>query len=211
MDLKERNESMRDFFDSVADGYDEVHSRLMDTKRALIDALPKSCRRILDLGVGTGLELYGLYEKIPDAHVVGIDISDRMLSVLRKRPFADKVEIIRGDYFAVDFGMDFDAVISSSSLHHFESSDKLVVYKKVFSSLRPGGIFINSDCIANTVEEERAAYNEMLSKINTGEHVDTPLAQETEEKILKFAGFRNISFKNLENPLYKLCFAFKTL
>ena len=211
MGLKERNESMRDFFDSVADGYDEVHSRLMDTKRALIDALPKSCQRILDLGIGTGLELYDLFEKIPTAHVVGIDISDKMLSVLSKRPFADKVKIIRGDYFEVDFGTNFDAVISSSSLHHFEASDKLTVYKKVFSALRSGGVFINSDCIANTVEEERAAYDEMVSKINTDEHIDTPLAKKTEEKILKLAGFTDISFKNLENPLYKLFFASKTV
>ena len=72
-------------------------------------------------------------------------------------------------------------------------------------------MFINSDCIANTVEEERAAYDEMVSKINTGEHIDTPLAKKTEEKILKLAGFTDISFKNLENPLYKLFFASKTV
>ena len=208
MELKKRNDSLRSFFNEKADIYDGVHASLMDAKDALVDAVPSNARKILDLGVGTGLELIGLFKKIPDARVTGIDMCENMLAILRARPFADSVDIIQGNFFEVDFGSEYDAVISSAALHHFSSEDKLRLYQRIFASLKRGGLFINSDCIANTEQEEIEAL-EQYRLADPSEHVDTPLSREHEETLLRLAGFEVISVTDLSNPLFKLIIARK--
>jgi len=211
MKLEERNQSMRNFFNEKASGYDEVHAALMEPKNALTATVPTHAKKILDLGIGTGLELFDLFRRIPNAQVTGIDISENMLAILAARPFANRVSVINGNFFDVDFGTDYDAVISSSALHHFPAADKKRLYEKVFGALAPGGCFLNSDCIADTPEEERAAFEYYEANRLVENHIDTPLAKETEEKILLEVGFQSISFTALENPRYKLLIAHKPL
>ena len=103
MNLTERAIDMRVFFDRKADGYDDVHRSFMETKTALTEALPDGTRRVLDLGGGTGLELFPLFERFPDAVVTVIDVSEKMLDALCRRPFADRVRPVPGDFFEVDF------------------------------------------------------------------------------------------------------------
>lgn len=208
MELEKRNRTLRDFFNEKASGYDSVHTALMDTKDVLVDAIPSDSKKILDIGVGTGLELIGLFEKIPNAQVTGIDMCENMLAILRSRPFADRVDIVQGDFFEVDFGADYDVVISSSALHHFAAEDKLRLYKKIFAALTYGGLFINSDCIANTDEEEQAAL-EAYRNADESEHIDTPLSRDKEKYLLGQAGFEVLSVTDQENPVYKLIIARK--
>jgi len=98
IELEKRNRTLRDFFNDKAESYDEVHASLMDTKDILVEAIPADAEKILDIGVGTGLELIGLFEKIPDARVVGIDMCEKMLAILKQRSFADQVDIIQGNF-----------------------------------------------------------------------------------------------------------------
>jgi len=79
MELLKRNEEMRDFFNEKADGYDDVHLKMMDNKIAITALLPEKVERVLDLGAGTGLELIPLFERFPQAHVTVVDISAEML------------------------------------------------------------------------------------------------------------------------------------
>ncbi len=211
MNLSDRNADMRRFFNEKADGYDEVHGQkhLFDTKIALVERVPKDARCFLDLGVGTGLELTLLFEKLPDADVTGIDISENMLAELGKRPFADRIKAVYGDFFDVDFGSGYDCVITSSALHHFEREDKLRLYKKVYAALKEGGCFISSDCIYSTLDEEKWTFEHYGELIAQYRHVDTPLAAETEIALLSEAGFDKITITDLENEKYKLIYAQK--
>lgn len=217
MELCSRNADMRSFFNEKAEGYDDVHGQkeLFDTKIALVNKIPEGCRRFLDLGVGTGLELTLLFERFPEAEVSGVDISENMLAELYRRPFAHKVKTVNGDFFDVDFLSDalgrekYDAVISSSALHHFTPEDKIRLYKKVSGVLKPGGCFINADCIYDTLDEEKWIFENYEQLLLEYRHVDTPLAAETEERLLKAAGFGSVEIESLENPRYKLIFAKK--
>ena len=58
--------------------------------QSVTDALPDlgAEPRILDLGIGTGLELDCLFERFPDAQVTGIDVSAEMLAQLSLSRFA---------------------------------------------------------------------------------------------------------------------------
>ncbi len=215
MELCFRNADMRSFFNEKADGYDAVHGQkeLYDTKRALVNKIPDGTERFLDLGIGTGLELTLLFERFPNAEVSGVDISENMLAELCRRPFAEKVKTVNGDFFMVDFlsddlgGEKYDAVISSSALHHFTPDDKRGLYEKVYDCLKQGGCFVNADYIYETLDEEKWIFENYERLLSEYRHVDTPLAAETEARLLKVAGFKSVEIESLENPRYKLIFA----
>lgn len=211
MDLKKRAENMRQFFNEKADGnYDSVHLNMMNNKIPITEALPEGTKRVLDLGGGTGLELIPLFERFPEARVTVVDVAEEMLAQLRKRDFAARVDIICGDFFCVDFGRDYDAVISTSALHHFSEEDKTRLLAKALDSLRPGGMFINSDKCVRTQEEQDYAFKELEEEPDKYRHMDTPLTPENECKALRAAGFVNISAKPFPNSNYVFMTAFKS-
>ena len=156
------------------------------------DSLDENTLKVLDLGAGTGLELIHLFERFKDAEVTVIDITQEMLDKIKERNFSDKVDIICGDFFKVDFGKEYDAVISTSALHHFTKEDKYKLYKKVFECLKENGQFINSDYIVSTKEEEEEYYKFFLENFDKVAHCDTPLCVDNEIEILNAAGFKDI-------------------
>lgn len=203
MDLKQRNLENKAFFDEKAkDGYDDVHQAFIHTKNLLTDSMEDEPKNVLDLGAGTGLELFYFFQKYPNAHVKAIDLSDEMLSILREREFSPKVETVCGDFFSIDFGNNFDCVISTSALHHFLYSDKKVLYQKIYDCLRDGGLFLNSDYIVLTEEEEKQCIDNYEHSVNR--HNDTPLTIDHELEILYAVGFSSVEVFPCEKENYQL-------
>jgi tRNA (cmo5U34)-methyltransferase len=202
MDLNTRNNEMRDFFNRKIDEYDTVHSTFMNTKNVIADNLDTNTNIILDLGVGTGLELFKIIEKYPDIKITAIDISEEMLDRLSKRDFKNNINIICGDFFKVEFDSEYDAVISTSALHHFLYKDKLILYKKIYDSLKNNGLFINVDKIVNTIEEESKCLEDYNNKLQL--HVDTPLTIQHEVEVMEQVGFKDIEVKEVEAGNYRL-------
>lgn len=207
MNLYDRNQKQRSFFNEKIDSYDQVHATYMDTKKTLAESLDSDTKRILDLGAGTGLELIHVFELYPEIKVTVIDITENMLEELNKRDFADNVETICGDFFEVEFGSEYDAVISTSALHHFKEEEKLILYKKILNCLKNGGKFINCDKIALTQEIQDQQVYELENNIENHKHVDTPLTVENELKILSNVGFNDISTSNVDKEDYQLIIA----
>lgn len=209
MNLYERNQKQREFFNEKIDTYDDVHESFMETKKALVDNLDKDTNKILDLGAGTGLELIPLFEKYPNASVTVVDISEKMLEELSKRDFASNIKTICGDFFEVDFGNNYDAVISTSALHHFKPEEKNILYKKIYDSLKTGGMFLNCDKISFTIAEQNHSIYELDNNIDNYKHIDTPLTVETEVNILETQGFSDITSSEVDKSNYRLIKAFK--
>lgn len=204
MNLRERNDTVRKFFNEKIDSYDDVHAAYMDTKAVLGDNLDKNAKNILDLGGGTGLELIHLFELYPDVHVTVIDITENMVEKLKTRDFADKVTAICGDFFEVDFGKDYDAVISTSALHHFKKEEKVILYKKIYDCLRENGQFLNSDFIAENEEIEKEQLYELDNEFDKYKHIDIPMTIEHELEVLKEVGFKDIEVKPAPKHSYAL-------
>lgn len=204
MKLEARVAEMRDFFNEKADGYDDVHLPMIENKIAITKALPEGTLRVLDLGAGTGLELFALFDRFPQARVNVVDVSEEMLKALRRRPFADRLEITCGDFFDVDFGGGYDAVISSAALHHFAEEEKAWLYAKIYACLRPGGMFINSDGVVETQQEQDERFRELEENGHKYRHYDTPLAACNERKLLEGAGFVDFALSDLPRSWYKL-------
>ena len=204
MNLYERNQKQRVFFNEKIDSYDDTHSTYMETKRTLTDSLDRDVKKILDLGAGTGLELIHLFEVYPEAEVTVIDITENMLEELNKRNFANHVTTICGDFFEVEFGDNYDAVISTSALHHFKLEEKIKLYKKVYDCLKGNGQFINCDKIALSQEIEDGQLYELENNIENHKHIDTPLTVEHEIEVLKRVGFQEITSSNVDKDDYSL-------
>lgn len=205
MDLCERNESMKSFFNIKAEeSYDQVHSVFMETKRQITENLSADVKRVLDLGGGTGLELIYLFERFPNAEVTVVDISENMLKMLSKRPFASKIKTICGNFFEVDMGSGYDAVISTSALHHFLKEDKLRLFGRVYACLRSGGEFINSDKFANRPEDEEVWLADYYENKDKRPHIDTPLSVVTETALLEKAGFCDIEVFECDAEYYNV-------
>ena len=204
MNLYERNQKQRNFFNEKIDTYDDVHSTYMGTKNVLADNLDKNTKRILDLGAGTGLELIHLFELFPNVQVTVIDITENMLEKLKQRSFSSQVTTICADFFKTDFGKNYDAVISTSALHHFKPEEKQKLYQKIYKCLKDNGQFINCDYIALTQEIQDKQLYELDHNIDNYRHIDTPLTVNNEIKILKRVGFKDIKSYNVDIKEYKL-------
>ena len=198
-------EKMADFFENRLDGYDE---HMMTNIEAADEFYPftakqlpttKNCH-ILDLGCGTGLELEEYYPLNPSAKITGVDLSQGMLSALKKK-FADKdITLICGSYFDVHFGMSlFDSAVSVESLHHFTKAEKVPLYAKLHRALKDGGYFVLTDYFSLDDEEEQM-HRQNLSELKTEQgisddafyHYDTPLTVKHETEALLKAGFSSV-------------------
>jgi len=198
--MKRSLEPMAAFFNARAPKYDEVHTSHISgglaTKDLIAHYLPEGARDILDLGCGTGLELPALFARFPEAHVVGIDLAEDMLALLRERCAGLAVETLCMSYF--DYGFpagQYDAVISVMSLHHFSPAQKLELYSRVRQSLRPGGVFLNCDYFIGSPLAAQINFLRLRRlKYEPGEtHFDTPLTARREMKILRQAGFARVT------------------
>ncbi len=194
MDLTERTNSMRRFFNEHVGDYDEHHVPFLNSKRHMVDVLPEGVERVLDLGAGTGLELYHLFERFPHARVTAIDVSELMLERLQERAFAGQVECRRGDFFQTPLGEGYDAVISSSALHHFTADQKKQLYVRILHALKAGGILSICDYYSADDAEEAAHFAALEANEDEHRHVDTPLTVAHERSLLEEAGFHRIEF-----------------
>ena len=199
-------EKMGEFFDARLNGYEEHQLTCIDRAREFYPftagCLPRERgTRLLDLGCGTGLELDYYFESVPSAVVTGIDLAPGMLERLRAKFPDQAMTLIPGSYFDVPFGENaFDAAVSVESLHHFTGREKIPLYEKLRSALKPGGFFILTDYFAPSDEEERF-YRAELLRLKKEQHIadgafyhyDTPLTVEHETAALAEAGFSSVS------------------
>jgi ubiquinone/menaquinone biosynthesis C-methylase UbiE len=110
-------------FDDWADHYDDSRMggwfRYFQSK--IIDAVnPQSGQHILDVGCGTGWAVKEIVRRVPGARAYGIDISSEMIKIASEGPQSDAVEFNQGDSEKLHYDENFfDAVICSSSFHHY--------------------------------------------------------------------------------------------
>lgn len=200
----EKLEKMADFFAQRADMYDEhMLCEVEGCKEGyelLPKLLPESTVTLLDLGCGTGLELEGIFTRFPDISVTGIDLCQNMLKKLKEKYSDKNISLICGDYFTVSIAEKaYDSVISFQTMHHFEKQDKLSLYKKIYSAVKKGGLYIEGDYMVLTDEEEERWFSEnrrIRKELGIPEeefyHYDTPCSVKNQLELLKKAGFKNV-------------------
>ena len=197
-------EKMNEFFNTRAENYDKhmlVDLGLDEFYEEIAKQInpAKSNFKLLDLGCGTGIEIERLLAKYPLMSVNGIDLSPGMLEQLKIKYPNNNIQTVCGSYFDVPFGKEHDVVLSTYSLHHWNETEKLPLYKKIYDAVADGGMFIEGDYTCKTIEQEQYFQTELnrlrdeqnLHK-NEFYHFDIPLTAETQTRILYAAGFSEV-------------------
>ena len=104
----------------------------------------RSGQSILDLGSGTGRNDCLMAEKVgAQGRIIGLDISDGMLSRARKR--CGKYPYVTFEKQRIELSLPykegFDKVFVSFVLHGFEDDQKLQIIHGAHQALKPGGTF----------------------------------------------------------------------
>ena len=112
-------------------------------KPALFSLLPDlSSKSVLDLGCGYG-ENCMEFIRLGAEHVVGVDLSEKMLKVAKTENKEKGIDYIcMGMENISVLNEKFDLIVSSLAIHYIEDFDKLV--EDVHSLLNEGGYFIFS-------------------------------------------------------------------
>lgn len=96
--------------------------------RAISRLLPEG-GTLLDLGCGSGRLLVRLAHGRPDAHIIGLDLSEPMLEtgrqLVQREGLADRVELRRGDITAFDTELPerLDVISCNFALHHLPTGE----------------------------------------------------------------------------------------
>ncbi|HKY31553.1 MAG TPA: class I SAM-dependent methyltransferase [Candidatus Polarisedimenticolia bacterium] len=108
----------------------------------LLEQIPASSGRILEIGCGAGRLARALAAR--GARVTGIDASFEMISLARRRAAeAPAIELLCADFMThalEDEG--FDAVVTVATLHHLPASGAVARMK---SLVKPGGVLVIHD------------------------------------------------------------------
>jgi len=111
-------------------------------------ALPKEFnpKSILDLGCGNGNVTAKLLQVFPQAKYTLLDASQEMLNLCQQQ-FKDYKIAYIASYFK-DYAFkanSYDLIVAGFSLHHCDSVEKKILFKKINRSLKKGGVFSCTD------------------------------------------------------------------
>ena len=157
-------------------------------------ALLEGCR-ILDLGSGSGRDVYALAQLVgKSGHVIGVDMTDEQLAIAKQyqnyhsEKFGyDNVTFIKGYLEKLDeldlADNSFDIIVSNCVINL--STDKAAVMASVQRLLKPGGEFYFSDVYA----DRRIPQHLMNDSVLYGECLSGALYWKDFERLARNAGF----------------------
>lgn len=189
------NEHARDYLERA----DSISHRT-EGESALLEFIPRSTRRILDLGTGDGRLLALVRGELgrrehPDTEAVAVDFSPTMLEAARAR-FSGEPSVS-----VIAHNMDdplpalgkFDAVISSFAIHHLIHERKRALYAEIYGLLNPDGMFCNLEHVASPTPR---LHREFLERIGFTVESEDPsnklLDVETQLACLREIGFEEV-------------------
>ncbi len=137
-------------FDTISTNYDGLNRVIsfgIDVKwRKKVVAMVSATNpeSVLDIATGTG-DLAISLAKTGAKRIVGLDLSEGMLSVGRKKiqeeNLTGRIEMIQGDSEALPFeNNSFDAITVAFGVRNFENLEKGLA--EILRVLKPGGIFV---------------------------------------------------------------------
>ncbi|MFZ0491254.1 MAG: bifunctional demethylmenaquinone methyltransferase/2-methoxy-6-polyprenyl-1,4-benzoquinol methylase UbiE [Salegentibacter sp.] len=147
LNKKKQVEQMFDNISGNYDGLNRVISFGTDVKwRKKVVAMVKATNpdSVLDIATGTG-DLAIQMVPTQASRIVGLDLSEGMLSVGRKkiaaRDLQEKIEMVQGDSEELPFEENsFDAITVAFGVRNFEDLEKGL--SEIYRVLKPGGIFV---------------------------------------------------------------------
>jgi len=167
----------------------------VEGESTLLEFIPASVQRILDLGTGDGRLLALVKTARPDATAVAMDFSPAMLEAARQRFGSDPSVVILAHNLEsrLPASGKFDAVVSSFAIHHLIHERKRSLYAEIYDLLTPGGVFCNLEHVASPTP---GLHEEFLRRIGDTSETEDPSNQlldvETQLAWLRESGFVDV-------------------
>ncbi len=144
-----KKDQVEEMFDDISPRYDLLNHLLSANidklwrRNAIRKLTSHKPKLILDIATGTG-DFAIAAARINEAKVIGIDISEGMLEVgrrkLEKRKLTKAIELLKADSEKLPFENEkFDAAIVGFGVRNFENLKKGLT--EIFRVLKPGGVF----------------------------------------------------------------------
>ena len=146
-----KKEQVEKMFDTISENYDGLNriisfgTDIKWRKKVLATIIEHHPESILDIATGTGDLAIKFAEKTSATKIIGLDLSEGMLSIARKK-VADTelkyiIEFIKGDSEALPFNNNmFDAITVSFGIRNFENLEKGL--SEILRVIKPNGLFI---------------------------------------------------------------------
>lgn len=200
-------------FEETAFDYDGLIPRLIpyyrEQHQVMLDLIgfDRSTRlKVLDLGAGTGVLANLILKTFPEATVVAFDLAENMLEVCQRNllDYGDRIAFQQGNFAIDDIGCNYDLVISGLAIHHLDGARKQQLFKRVFQTMNPGGIFLNRDIVLGATKNLTQQYETLWRQYmrSQGEddekyfaaylEEDQPSSVEDQIQWLKAAGFEDV-------------------
>jgi tRNA (cmo5U34)-methyltransferase len=163
MDVKQ----VQDHFEEEALEYDKAILRIVpfyhEQHEIILQILPfekQNPLQILDLGCGTGVLSHVLLRNFPRARLLAWDLASNMLETCKQNLASDldRVTFRQGDFGSEDIGSGYDLVVSGFATHHLDDAGKQGLYRRIFRSLKPGGVFVNKELVRGVSPELTQRY-----------------------------------------------------
>lgn len=146
---RDKTSQVRDMFDNIAPAYDKLNRAMsfnLDRgwRRKAVDIVKReNPSHIVDIATGTGDFAISLATAIPAADVVGLDLSENMVAVGRKkvasRGLEKRIALTVGDCLASPLAEGMaDVVTVAFGVRNF--ADLSAGYRSMLKMLRPGGM-----------------------------------------------------------------------
>ena len=134
---------VHDLYQLWADGYDEPVNPLVKAEEKTLGRLAFDVvgKKILDVGCGTGRHTIRLAQA--GAEVTGVDFSDKMLAVARKKAEGLQVRFVQADLRSIPIDESFDMVTCNLVLNHVE--DLHAAIREISRLAKTGGRILISD------------------------------------------------------------------
>ena len=221
-------------FDNIAPTYDRLNHRLswnIDKgwrRKAIQQLKPYAPKRLLDVATGTGDFAIQACQMLDDVHITGIDISEGMMEVGRKKVsqtgLSERIRFEREDCTRLSYpDATFDAVTAAFGIRNFDNLDQGLA--EMCRVLRKGGVLSIVELTSPVSFPMRQlfhvyahtvlpVYGRLISRDNSAYSYLTKTIEafpqgERMVGILLKAGFSEASFRRLTFGICTMYFAIK--
>lgn len=145
-----KKQQVEQMFDNISDGYDNLNKVIslgsdLKWKRKIVSLIEKkNPSKILDVATGTG-DLAIMLANSSASEIIGVDISEGMLTVGRKkvseRNLSGKITLVQADSENLPFEDNyFDVITVAYGIRNFENLEKGL--SEMLRVLKPSGTFV---------------------------------------------------------------------
>lgn len=178
----------------------------------MIDAPDGKNWKVLDIAAGHGLFGIAVAKQNPNARIAAVDWT-HVLEVAQenaeKAGVADRYSRIPGSAFDVDLGTDYDVVLLTNFLHHFDKPTCETLLRRFHAAMKPGGVVATLEFVPN---EDRvspptaAAFSLMM--LSTTPHGDAYTFSDL-DGMFRNAGFSRSEMRNLDPLPQRVVLSYK--